>query len=120
MKLDNAPDNFCRGKSDVFNLSTQPLGCLEKLRLALIPQPNDANAAPWHLQSIHAVHKVNMSDTSGKHLGSFEYGGWVHAGEVRTPSFQWCHAFCIHVFVHSRWAACAGSSCMTCPRYSKP
>lgn len=114
MKLDNAPDNFCRGKSDMFNLSSRPLGCLEKLRLALVPQPNDAEVAPWHLQSIHAVHKVSMSDTSGEHLGSFEYDGWVHPGEVRTASLQCCHAFCMHGLVHSCWAAFVRSSCMPC------
>jgi lipoxygenase homology domain-containing protein 1 len=81
-KLDNAPDNFTRGKTDTFNLACRDLGSIEKIRL-LVAAPHSAKAdSDWHLETVHVSQKEEANASIGKPLGSFYHRSWVFPRQV--------------------------------------
>ena len=52
--LENAPDNFSRGKTDVFNCDLPDLGALNRV---IIGHDEKGNCRRWHLESLVVTNK---------------------------------------------------------------
>ena len=82
-KLDNAPDNFTRGKADTFLLATRELGAIGKVRVTLAAAASGTAAPEWHLDAVHVLRKLCADDAAGEPLGSFYHRDWVQPRQVR-------------------------------------
>ncbi|MEV8435265.1 PLAT/LH2 domain-containing protein [Streptomyces sp. HUAS 31] len=68
--LDNSEDNFEKGKTDIFNLETSPLGDIQSVR---VRQDESGRYAGWFLDRI-----LIRDDTTGKEF-AFPCGQWLAA-----------------------------------------